>query len=99
MLVELQSMSFSSGALTATKNDSKQMYFTLRKITERKLREKIRMIFKQVRVFSLSLDKVTLDGKTFTPVIVFFFNEGSLEVLMAELFVNASGIFRVTGDI
>lgn len=99
MLVELQSMSFSSGGLTATKNDSKQMYFTIREIAERKLREKIRSIFKNVRVFAISLDKVTLDGETFTPVIVFFFNEGVLEHIMAELFVNSSGIFRVTGDI
>ena len=99
MLVELQSMNFSMKQLTATKNDSKAMYFMMRTIVERKLRERIKSIFKKVRFISLSLDKITLDGECFTPIIVFFFNEGSLEVLMAELFVNASGIFRVTGDI
>ena len=80
-----------------TKNDGKQNYFELRTIFHEKLRLKVHKMMKSVKFFSVSLDKVTVDGTGYTVVVTYYFWHGELRVFMNELLVMSSDMFDGRG--
>ena len=69
----------------ATKNDSRQEFFTLRNITYEKTAEKVKTLFKEVDAFSVTLDKVTESRVSFMVILSYFFLGGSMYIVLNKL--------------
>ena len=76
---------------TATQNDSKQMFFKVRKEAVNLLRLKIHEFMRNKTSLCVSLDKVTLHGRSYTVIISFVFHQGRLVYFLNEMFVMSSG--------
>ena len=91
----LQSLSSQNPRLkpyTATKNDSRAIFFEIREMAYEKLRKIIFQIFEDVLTINVSLDKITLDGRTFTALVTFFWHLGRLKCVLNDLLVMTSGM-------
>ena len=77
--------------LTATKNDGQQLFFEIRDIACQKLENKIKKLISSKNSIGISLDKVTLFGRSYTVIITFCFHEGVLHYFLSDLFVMSSG--------
>lgn len=69
----------------ATKNDSRQEFFTLRNITYEKTAERVKTLFQEVDAFSVTLDKVTVSRVSFTVILSYFFLDGSIYIVLNNL--------------
>ena len=70
---------------TATKNDSKIQFYDIRNLADEKLSHQIKMIFKDVKAFSVTLDKVTVGRISYTVVLSYFFYDGRIHVVLNKL--------------
>lgn len=70
---------------TATKNDSRAEFFGLRTAIHDKLTSKIKNMMKNVKFITVTLDKVTIQRKSFMVIVTYFFHEGSICVLVNKL--------------
>ena len=71
---------------TATKNDSEKEFFRLRNVVFDLLTEKTHKFFQEnVNQISVSLDKVTVQRRSYTVVVTFFFYDGHIHVILNKL--------------
>ena len=68
-----------------TKNDGRQMFFSIREIVFEKLTLKIREKFKSVKSACFTLDKVTVRRTPFTVIMTYFFHDGRIHVLLNSI--------------
>ena len=68
-----------------TKNDGRQMFFSLREIVFEKLTQKIREKFKSTKSACFTLDKVTVRRTPFTVIMTYFFANGKIHVLLNSI--------------
>ena len=72
--------------ITATKNDSEKEFFRLRNVVFDLLTEKTHKFFQEnVNQISVSLDKVTVQRRSYTVVVTFFFYDGHIHVILNKL--------------
>ena len=69
----------------ATKNVSRQEFFTLRNTTYEKTAEKVKTLFKEVDAFPVTLDKVTVSRVSFMVILSYFFLDGSMYIVLNKL--------------
>ena len=71
------------GLNTATKNDGKQEFFSYRDIFFLKLSEGVKILFKEeIKSFSVTLDKITVQRIPYCAVLTYFFWEGRISILL-----------------
>ena len=71
------------GLKTATKNDGKQEFFSYRDIFFMKLSEGVKDLFRQeIKSFSVTLDKITVQRIPYCAVLTYFFWEGRISILL-----------------
>ena len=74
------------GVEKSTQNNSRQSFFELRKDTMEVVDSKVKELFRdKVTEFSCTLDKVTVQSRSFTVLLTFFFLEGRIYCLLNAL--------------
>ena len=77
-----------------TKNDGRQNFFVLRDMLFEEMQSRNQQFFSDVKRVFITLDKVTLEGKSFTPICAYFFHEGVLRNILIANYVMSSGNFK-----
>ena len=74
----------------ATKNDGRQMFFDIRDMVYKELRKYVANIIRKCNFFSVTLDKVTVCGESFTFIVSYFFHQGRIHWLLNSLHLMKS---------
>ena len=69
----------------ATKNDGRQMFFEVRDLVYEELKKNICTLIEATDFVSVTLDKVTVCGETYTVIITYLFNGGKIHWFLNEL--------------
>jgi hypothetical protein len=87
------------GILKSPKNNSRGAFFELRDDCFEVVTEKVQMLFKSDKVTELSatLDKVTIQHRSFTVLLTFFFYGGKIYCVLNSLLKMAEEDYNATG--
>ena len=69
----------------ATKGDSKSEFFRLRTVIFDILSQKTKHFFQDISDISVTLDKVTVQRKSFTVIMTYFFHGGKIHIILNKL--------------
>ena len=85
--VKLNNLDNLKGLKTATINDGRENFFLLRDLVHNKISLNIGELFQTVQVFGCTLDKVTLNKKSYTVILSYYFSrEGKIKWLLNDLY-------------
>ena len=75
------------GLKVPTVNDGRQQYFALRDDIYEKYKAIMCFIFESVNVIGVTLDKVTLNKKSYTVIVTYYINEdGKMKTVLNDVF-------------